>query len=81
MINTGISVNMNDFDSENGIIRDSPLLNEELLKLDRTYRNRFMHYVIQNHGNEDLHELKQYILNKSPGEVTLRNFGRRPFRN
>ena len=74
MINTGISIKELDFDSENGIIKDSPLLNEELLKLDRTYRNRFMHYVIQNHGNEDLNELKQYILNKTPGEVTIAEF-------
>lgn len=74
MINTGISIKELDFDSENGIIRDSPLLNEELLKLDRTYRNRFMNYVIQNHGNEDLNELKQYILNKAPGEVTIAEF-------
>jgi integrase/recombinase XerD len=74
MINTGISIKELDFDSENGIIKDSPLLNEKLLKLDRTYRNRFMHYVIQNHGNEDMNELKQYILNKSPEEVTIAEF-------
>jgi integrase len=74
MINTSISILEEDFDSENGIIKNAPNLNKELIKLDRTYRERFMLYIIQNQGNEDPVDLKNYILNKSPNELTIADF-------
>jgi len=74
MIGTGISIPAQEWDADNGIIRNAPQINEELVKLDNLYRSRLMHYVIQNQGSEDVNELKCHLLNKTPNEMTISEF-------
>lgn len=75
-IPTGISVREFEFDYSNNIIKNSPDLNLELVKLDNLYRSRFYQFIISNPDKDDLKELKEYILNK-PAEKqaqTIYNF-------
>jgi hypothetical protein len=50
------------------------MINNELQKLDHQYRERLMKYLILNQGSENISELKSYILNKTPDEVTIEEF-------
>ena len=61
IIKTGISVNEQFFNQENGFISNSDMINNELQKLDHKYRERLMKYLILNHGSENISELKKDI--------------------
>ena len=74
IIKTGISVNEQFFNQENGFISNSDMINNELQKLDHKYRERLMKYLILNHGSENISELKNYILNKTSDEITIEEF-------
>ena len=63
-IPTGISVKESEFDYSNSIIKNSPTLNLELVKLDNLYRARFYQFIISNPDTDELKELKEFILNK-----------------
>jgi len=75
-IPTGISVRECDFDFTNSIVKNSPDLNLELVKLDNLYRTRFYQFIISNPDTDELKDLKEFILNK-PAEKqaqTIYNF-------
>lgn len=73
-IRTGIYILENQFDSSRNIIKDSAELNEQLILLDSAYRKRFYQYILTHSENENIDELKDYLLNKLPDEITITEF-------
>ena len=73
-IQTRISIPESQFDFENNLVLNSPSLNEQLLKLDVTYRARLNQYILNNQGHEKLDAAKNFVLNKRPDEVTIEEF-------
>jgi len=69
-IPTGISVKEKEFDYSNNLIRNSPDLNLELMKLDNLYRSRFYQFIINNPDIDNLKDLKEFILNKPTEKQT-----------
>ena len=73
-IKTGIYILENQFDASNNLVKGSNTLNEQLYQLDTLYRQRFYKYVIENPENENIVELKNYLINKLPEELTIKEF-------
>ena len=73
-ISTGLSVLENDFDSLNGVIKKSTVLNEGLFKLELTYRKRLQQYCLMDSNCTNGNDLKNYLLNKTPDEVNIEEF-------
>ncbi len=73
-IRTGIYILENQFDSSRNIIKDSAELNEQLILLDSAYRKRFYQYILTHSENENIDELKDYLLNKLPDEISITEF-------
>jgi integrase/recombinase XerD len=73
-IRTGIYILENQFDSSRNIIKDSAVLNEQLILLDSAYRKRFYQYILTQSENENIDELKDYLLNKLPDEISITEF-------
>ncbi len=73
-ISTGLSVLENDFDTLNGVIKKSTVLNDGLFKLELTYRKRLQQYCLMDSKCSNGNDLKNYLLNKTPDEVTIEEF-------
>ena len=73
-IKTGISILETQFDASNNLVKGSNTLNEQLVKLDFLYRQRFYKYIIEHPENENIVELKNYLINKLPEEITIKEF-------
>jgi integrase len=73
-IKTGIYILENQFDASNNLVKGSNTLNEQLYQLDKLYRQRFYKYIIENPENENIAELKNYLINKLPEEITIKEF-------
>jgi integrase/recombinase XerD len=73
-ISTGISVRECEFDSVNGIIKESSSVNKELFRVEETYRKKLDKFCLMNPTCVSGVELKNYLLNKSPDEFTIAEF-------
>ncbi|MEN9999451.1 MAG: hypothetical protein RI922_2441 [Bacteroidota bacterium] len=73
-IQTGIYIPENQFDTSKNLIKDDEALNLQLMKLEASYKNRYYLYVLENKNNEDINELKNFLLNKLPDELTIQEF-------
>lgn len=73
-IKTGIYILENQFDASNNLIKGSNTLNEQLYQLDKLYRQRFYKYILENPENDSIEELKNYLINKLPEEITIKEF-------
>ena len=73
-ISTGLSINEYDFDSIAGVHKKSILLNDELNILEKTYRNRLQQFCLLNPTCRSANEIKKYLLNKTPDELTISEF-------
>lgn len=74
IISTGICVQQDSFCKRSGLVLNSPDLNDQLMRLENTYRKRFYDYVIHHNEAEDISELKQFILSKPTKEQTIYSF-------
>jgi integrase/recombinase XerD len=73
-IQTGIYIPENQFDTSKNLIKDDEALNLQLMKLEASYRNRYYLYVLENKNNEDVNDLKNFLVNKLPDELTIQEF-------
>ena len=73
-IKTGIYILENQFDASNNLVKGSNTLNEQLYQLDTLYRQRFYKYILEHPENENIVELKNYLINKLPEEITIKEF-------
>ena len=64
-ISTGISVGECEFDSVNGIIKESSSVNKELFRVEATYRKKLDKFCVMNPTCVNGLELKNYLLNKT----------------
>ena len=73
-ISTGISVKEEDFDRNNGFIKSDMSLNRELFRTEETYRQRLEQFNLQYPNSKNANDLKCFLLNKAPTELTISEF-------
>jgi integrase/recombinase XerD len=73
-ISSGISVKEEDFDRANGVIKNSPTLNKELFRIEEAYRIKVEKFCAQNPKCKSGSELKNFLLNRTPDELTISEF-------
>jgi integrase len=73
-ISSGISVKEEDFDRANGVIKNSPTLNKELFRIEEAYRIKVEKFCAQHPKSKNGAELKCFLLNKAPDELTISEF-------
>ena len=73
-IKTGIYILENQFDTSSNLVKNADNLNKQLYQLDILYRQRFYKYILENPDNENIVDLKNYLINKLPEEHTIKEF-------
>jgi integrase len=73
-ISTGLSINEYDFDSVVGVHKRSILLNDQLNILEATYSKRLQQFCLLDPTCRSANEIKKYLLNKTPDELTISEF-------
>ena len=73
-ISTGISVKEEDFDRKNGFIKSDMSLNKALFRTEETYRQRLEQFNLQYPNSKNANDLKCFLLNKAPTELTISEF-------
>lgn len=73
-LSTGISVMEQDFDNSNNVLKNSATLTEGLYKLECLYRSRLQLLYLKNPNCTNGKEIKEFLLNKTPDELTMSEF-------
>ncbi len=73
-ISTGLSINEYDFDSVAGVHKRSIILNDQLNILEATYSKRLQQFCLLDPTCRSANEIKKYLLNKTPDELTISEF-------
>lgn len=70
-ISSGYTVHKEKFDFKTNTIVKDPVSNHELEQLRNHYYARLRAYMVANVGNESLVDIRNYLVNKLPDEVTV----------
>ena len=73
-LSTGISVVEQDFDKTNNVLKNSTTLTDGLFKLECLYRSRLQLLYLKNPNCTNGKEIKEFLLNKTPDELTMSEF-------
>jgi integrase/recombinase XerD len=73
-IATGFILNKQNFDLKTTSVLNDSLANEQLEQLKSHYLKRLRAYLIEYIGKEDIKEIRNYLVNKLPNEITIIEF-------
>jgi integrase/recombinase XerD len=73
-LSTGVSVLDEVFDCSNNSLRNSDTLTKELFKIESLYRSRLQLLYLKNPTCSSGKEIKEFLLNKTPDELTIADF-------
>ncbi|MEY3592715.1 MAG: hypothetical protein RLZZ38_1706 [Bacteroidota bacterium] len=73
-IGTGVCIPEELINEQTGIIEGQSKLSAALFKLEADYLKRLQLFILSNPNNNCLKTLKNYLLNKSPDELTIKEY-------